>query len=103
MAGETYSTVTLGTVSVKYDWIFCPESIVISTSDDGKTFTEVAKAVYGPEKEDAPNELKEYTLSFPETSARYLKVWAETTDEIPDWHEAAGKPGFLFVDEIVVR
>ena len=103
MAGETYSTVTLGTVSVKYDWIFCPESIVISTSDDGKTFTEVAKAVYGPEKEEAPNELKEYTLSFPETSARYLKVWAETTDEIPDWHEAAGKPGFLFVDEIVVR
>ena len=103
MDGETYSSVTLGTVVVKYDWIFNPQSIVISVSEDGKTFTEVAKAQYQPEGENDPNDLKEYTLTFPETSARYLKVWAETITSIPAWHPGAGGAGFLFVDEIVVE
>ena len=103
MEGETYSSVTLGTVVVKYDWIFNPQSIVVSVSEDGKTFTEVAKAVYQPEGENDPNDLKEYTLDFPETSARYLKVWAETITSIPAWHPGAGGAGFLFVDEVVVR
>jgi hexosaminidase len=95
--------VTLGTVSVKYDWLFNPQSIVVSTSEDGETFTEIARASFKPEGENDSNEVKEYTLSFPETSARYLKVWAETITNVPEWHDGAGKPGFLFVDEIVVR
>ena len=103
MDGETYSSVTLGTVVVKYDWLFNPQSIVVSVSEDGKAFTEVAKAVYQPEGENDPNDLKEYTLDFPETSARYLKVWAETITSIPSWHPGAGGAGFLFVDEVVVR
>ena len=103
MEGEAYSSVTLGTIVIKYDWVFNPQSIVISTSEDGKTFTEVAKEVYGPEGEDEPNALKEYTLTFPETSAKYLKIWAETITSVPAWHPGAGGAGFLFVDEIVVR
>ena len=103
MDGESYSSVTLGTVVVKYDWIFNPQSLTISISDDGKTFTEVAKESYLPEGENDPNALKEYTLSFPETSARYLKVHAETVNPIPDWHPGAGGAGFIFVDEVTVK
>ena len=102
MDGETYSSVTLSAAVVKYDWIFNPQSIVISVSEDGKTYTEVAKAVYGPEGENDSDEVKEYTLTFPETSAKYLKVWAETITSVPAWHSGAGDSGFLFVDEITV-
>ena len=47
--------------------------------------------------------MKEYRLSFPETSARYLKISAKTLETLPDWHPGAGYGAFLFVDEITVK
>ena len=103
MAGERYSSVTLGTIVIKYDWIFNPKSIAVSVSEDGKEFTEVALANYEAEGENDPNDLKEYTLDFPETSAKYLKIHAKPVTSIPAWHPGAGGGAFLFVDEVVVR
>ena len=103
MDNESYSSVTLGTVSAKYDWIFNPQSIVISVSEDGETFTEVARDAYSPEGKNDADDAKEYTLTFPETSARYLKVWAETLMSIPQWHPGAGNRSFVFVDEVMVN
>ena len=103
MAGESYSSVTLGTIVIKYDWIFNPKSIAVSVSKDGKEFTEVAVANYEAEGENDKNGLKEYTLTFPETSAKYLKVHAEPVASIPAWHPGAGGWAYLFVDEVVVR
>ena len=34
---------------------------------------------------------------------RFLKVIARNTGVCPTWHSAAGKPAWLFADEIVVR
>lgn len=103
MNGQSYSKVVLSTVVVKYDDIFNPSSLVILTSENGKDFTEVAKREYEVESIDAPNGLKEYEVSFPETSARYLKVVAVPVMSLPPWHERPGVNGFLFVDEVVVN
>ena len=70
MAGENCSTLTLSTTVVKYDDIFNPADITVYTSEDNKNFTEVAKAEYETEGQNDPNGPKEYTLEFPETSAR---------------------------------
>lgn len=102
MNGEAYDSVTVGTFIAKYDWIFNPKSITVSTSEDGETFTEVGKAEYKAEGEKEADGLKEYTVTFPETSAKYLKVLVETVT-IPQWHGGAGSPGFIFVDEILVK
>ena len=103
MNGESYSSVILGSVSVKYDDIFNPFDLTVYTSQDGQNFTEVAKAEYGIEGEGASNEVKEYSLSFPETDARYLKVTASPVPALPDWTERPGNKSFLFIDEIVVN
>ena len=103
MAGETYSTLTLSTTVVKYDDIFNPAYITVYTSENGTDFTEVAKAEYPVEAESEPNGPKEYTLGFPETSAKYLKVVADAIPAKPDWHERPGVKGFLFIDEVIVR
>ena len=103
MAGETYSTLTLSTTVVKYDDIFNPADITVYTSDDNKKFTEVAKAEYETEDQNDPNGTKEYTLEFPETSARYIKVVANPVPAKPEWHERPGTKGFLFIDEVIVK
>lgn len=104
MGGEqAYGSVTLGTMVIKDEDIFPPLNVVVSTSEDGETFTEAGKLEIPMETRANPDGLREYTVTFPETSARYLKVSAETVSAMPSWHGRAGSPGFLFVDEIVVR
>ncbi len=103
MDGETYSEVTIGTLVFKWDHIFAPLNLAVSTSDDGENFTQVAFAEYPVDKEDDPNDLREYSLSFPETSAKYLRVSAKPVDIIPDWHGAKGNKAFLFIDEVIVN
>ncbi len=104
MNGSEYSEVTLSTVVFKYDWVFGPKHITVYTSEDGKTFTEVvSKAIEDIDNIDDGNGCLDYTLTFDATAAKYLKVVAESYTELPQWHPGAGNPGFLFVDEVIVK
>ena len=104
MDGESYESMTLSAIVFRYDYLFGPESISVMTSEDGENYTEVAYAAYKVEgRVDDGNGCHDYTLSFPATTAKYLKVKAEVIKALPEWHSGAGRPGFLFVDEIIVR
>ena len=104
MGGKPYGSVTLCTFVFKYDYIFGPMDLTVYTSEDGENFTEAAHADYTLEGGyDDGNGTQEYTVTFPETSAKYLKVTAKTLEALPEWHSGKGRPGFLFVDEIVVN
>lgn len=100
---EPYSSVTVGMISDKPSYVFFPEKIVVEVSEDGENFSEVAVADNGVENETDPDMLKDFTLTFPETSARYIKVTIEPVKNIPDWHYAAGRRTYVFVDELIVR
>ena len=84
------------------DWIYPPTSFEVWGSKDGKSYNLLAKENYAlPNK--ALKEIKTYSLSFPEKEVTYLKVKINGVNKIPSFHQgAAGKPGFLFIDEIQV-
>ena len=104
MDGTEYSSLTLSTFVFRYDYIFGPTDITVSTSDNGKDFTQVASAKYEVEgRMDDGNGCQDYTLTFAPTSARFLKVSAGTITALPQWHDGKGRPGFLFIDEIIVN
>ena len=104
MDGTPYSEVVVSSIVFKYDWIFGPKSITIYTSEDGETFTEVCHMEMADDGlMDDGNGCQDYALNFDETSAKYLKVVAESFTELPQWHPGAGHPGFLFVDEVIVK
>lgn len=104
MGGKTaYSSVAITSLVQKGEYIFAPLNLKALTSEDGSNFTEIACLNIPMENASDSDEIKEYSIQFPQTSARYLKVTAKTVDAIPDWHGARGENGFLFVDEIVVR
>ena len=104
MGGQAYSEVILSTFVFKYDWIMNPQSLTVYTSEDGKNFTEAAHMNIEVEGlMDDGNGCKSYSLAIGETSAKYLKVIAGCCTSLPEWHPGAGHPGFLFVDEIVVK
>ena len=100
---EPYSSVTLGVLVVKASYILGPAYISVMTSEDGVNFVEVAREEYEAAKDGPDDATVDYTLSFPETSARYLKVCAGAVRKLPEWHFASGRAGNLFIDEVIVR
>ena len=85
------------------DWIYPPTNFEVWGSKDGKNYELIGKASYDMPKEHF-KEIKTYSLSFPEKEVTYLKVKINEVNKIPAFHEgAAGKPGFLFIDEIQVN
>ena len=98
-----YSSVILGTLVDKGSYIFNPLKLSASLSEDGVDYTEVAVAEYDVMGQDDPDGIMDYTLSFPQTQARYLKLSCTPLEFLPQWHYAAGRRAFVFVDEIVVK
>ena len=77
--------------------------MTVSTSEDGTSYTEAGKISIPVPAADDPDGITDYTVSFPETTARYIKIDALTNTSKPAWHARGGAPGFLFVDEITVK
>ena len=97
------SSMTLHTCVGKGDWIFDTRGITVSVSDDNQTFKEVASEAYPAMKESDPNQIYTHELKFDPVKTRYVKVKALSEQKIPSWHGGKGKPGFLFVDEIILN
>ena len=100
---DPYSSVKVGTMVLKTKEVFNPTYLTVSVSDDGSTFSEIVHADYPVEGQFEPNGLKEYEVTFPETTSRYLKVSVGCLSNVPQWHHYYGRKASIFVDEIMVR
>lgn len=101
---DTYSSITLGTFLERVDDVFGPSKITITASKDGNGYQTVAEQTYRPAGQDGPERCTvDYTLTFPEISAKYFRVKADPLEALPSWHIRKGQPAFLFVDEIIVK
>jgi hexosaminidase len=85
-------------------WILLPKRVELWLSEDGVRWRSVTAATH-----DIPADRDErfrhtFELAVPgETRARYVKVAARSSGTLPDWHAGAGRPAWIFADEIVVR
>lgn len=77
--------------------------VEVFCSDDGSGFRRVAGKEIPILGQEDPDGLYEHTVDFPEVSARYVRVVAHVTPELPSWHMWASTPAFLFVDEVEIR
>jgi hypothetical protein len=83
-------------------WILYPKELIIYTSDDGKNFTEIKRIANNKDQKIESVEVMEMGAEV-EVKARYIKVKAVNAGKLPSWHESAGNPSHLFIDEIIVR
>ena len=97
------SNVTLGFLANKPSYIFLPEFVTVSVSENGEDFVEVASVNHGVEGKDDPDTVVDRSYDFAQTNARYVRVKLTPVASIPDWHYAPGKRTFVFVDEIIVK
>lgn len=86
---------------VKNEWIFDTRKITVYVSDDGKSFRQTATEDYPQLTRASRDGVYRHTLTFPPTTARYVKVVAES-EKRPEGYEAHGM-GYMLVDEIEIR
>lgn len=98
-----YSYVEIGYISNKPSQIFNPQSLAISVSDDGITYSEIAFIKASPEGEFEQDGLKSMSVTFPQTSARYLKIKADCLSNVPEWHHYYGRKAHMYIDEVIVN
>lgn len=104
MDGKTpYSSVTASALVEKGSHIMNPAGLTVMLSEDGETYTKMAAEVYQAETAADKDGMKEYTITFPETTARFIKIEVGCFEYIPDWLGGAPYKAFIFIDEILVK
>lgn len=96
---ETVSEAIIRTCVATGDWVFDARAMKVEVSMDGNEFTTVASEDYAP-MASSSNSIYTHNLKFEPVEARYVKVTVQPENIIPEWHGGAGRPGFVFVDEI---
>ena len=97
---KTIRKVGLGYLRKTGDWIFPPAAVRIALSPDGKQYTSVVDTnLVSVQQGDTESRTLEQTIR--PTEARFLRYRIENTGLCPDWHPGAGKPAWLFVDELL--
>lgn len=84
-------------------WIFLPESVEISVSDDGQIFErrlQIMKAI--PQNRRGVWSVP-FTAEFAPIEARYVRIKAVNIKTCPGWHKGAGQPCWVFADEIILE
>ena len=83
-------------------WIIYPKEVIVEKSDDGKNWqplitinNKIGTEAKGPEHQQLGAAVN--------TNTRYIKVKAINGGKLPVWHESAGSPSHLFIDEVIVR
>ncbi len=84
-------------------WIFPPESVTISISNNGKDYTDIKtiKLDNNINKND-PESIVNVDVLIKQ-KAKYIRIYAKNYGGLPEWHESKGKPAWIFTDEIVLE
>ena len=104
--GEKRSVHSIGAsfLQATGSWILFPKSVAIDFSDDGVRWRPVAELTHDvPADRDAPlRRVVEHELGGG-SEARFVRIVAKNPGALPDWHPGAGRPSWIFADEIIVR
>jgi len=84
-------------------WIFMPQFVTFSGSDDGKNFRELTKVENMVSPQDkTPVVIRLFEQSIPSVKTRYIRIFAKSVLTCPEWHIGHGGKAWVFVDEVLV-
>lgn len=83
-------------------WILYPKELVVEVSPDGKNYQEAGRVKNHLPANDGPAEMQELGVKI-SGMTRYIKIRAVNGGSLPAWHESAGSPSHLFIDEVIIR
>ena len=99
----TVTGITTQFMAAVGSWLFLPQWVEFSLSEDGTGFNSVGRIETTLSPQEQGNRTESYFVSFPESGARYVRVFAKGLITCPPWHSGAGGKAWLFCDEVIVE
>lgn len=93
-------SIDIGYLADPASWIFPPEEVVISISENLKDFTEIQTLVFDDLTAMVSAKTATHSMVF-ERKAKALKIEIKNLDGIPEWHEGKGAKAWMFLDELI--
>ena len=84
-------------------WVFLPDHVICSISEDGKSFTEIGKLTHDVPLQKKEAFIKSFDFQFDKSKVRYIKIYAKNIGVNPSWHRFSGGNASIFIDEIMVN
>lgn len=100
---QPVSKVSLGCLQDQDSWIFMPEEVRFSTSENGKDFQVIATLKNDIDEHSPEVIIHDFSAQLKGKKARYIRVEATNRGTCPAWHVGAGKKAWIFADEIVIE
>jgi len=95
--------IRIGFLQDQNSWIFLPEMVEFSISNDGRSFTPVARVAPGAPREEEGVRTEDFESGRAAGSARFVRITAKNAGVCPPWHKGAGEKAWIFADEIVIE
>ncbi len=100
---KKFSSLRMNFIEAYGSWIFSPDAVQVSISEDGKQYQPISRLEnpYEIDRDGARKRL--FNLNFDTTQSRYIKINAKSIGQCPPGHPGEGKKAWLFIDEIFVE
>ena len=95
--------IAAGFLQDEHSWIFMPEWVEFSISDDGVNFEKAGRVANTLSVYHTGSLIKDFELETKRKTARFVKVVAKNRAVCPPGHLGSGEPAWIFVDEIVIN
>jgi hypothetical protein len=100
-AVKNVNNISLNCLENLGNWIVFPTKMIAYSSLNGKTgFKKLGEVVIKREGTSKGDLLKRFTIAIPNTKTQFIKIVVKNPKKLPKWHEGAGQPSWIFVDEI---
>lgn len=83
-------------------WIFYPTEVSYFSSNDSLSW-KLITTIHTNKPDHDEKVKREAFVSDKTVQARYIKIVAKNFGKVPAWHEDAGSPTYLFLDEIEIK
>jgi len=97
------ASVKVGFLRNQGSWIFLPELVEFSLSQDGAHYEVVSSQKIEARKQNNNTEIVNVESGHINKRGRYLRVFAKNIGDLPSWHKGYGDQAFIFADEIVIE
>jgi hypothetical protein len=96
------NSIKVGFLQNQPNWIFLPGRIEYFTSLNGEDYINKTCDLSGGLEKNVEVKKVLVDTEYKELVTRYIMIRAKNS-LLPDWHDGAGKPAWIFVDEVIVN
>ena len=100
-----FRSVTLSFLNKPSAWIFLPDFVTISVSNDGIEWLDIDRSDFAHNRSNDKTSIRETKLTVSEYTSpkRYMRIYAKSIGICPKGHAGEGQTAWLFADEVIVE